>query len=76
MPFFFKQHGEWIAEDQMDHFPDVGPHRGHVFLETYDPLFEGGEPDGYSAFRVGKATAGRLLDGVEHAAFPAIGAAS
>jgi hypothetical protein len=54
--FFFKQWGEWKPSRDDDDLPC----RGHDF-----------EP-GVTVWRVGKKRAGRLLDGVEHNAFPEV----
>ncbi|NPU69980.1 phage Gp37/Gp68 family protein [Bradyrhizobium sp. 83012] len=58
--FFFKQWGEWAAETQ---FPK--PTRDSTKGTAVTQL-EGGQ----LAWKIGKAAAGRLLDGVEHNAFP------
>lgn len=62
VPYFFKQWGEWLPVDQASH------------LETALPLtkaYKGHKhPDGTLMLRVGKANAGRLLDGRRHDAFP------
>lgn len=49
VPFFFKQHGEWLHETQGINF-----HEGHRYYVW---------PDESMSFRVGKKAAGRLLDG-------------
>jgi protein gp37 len=49
VPFFFKQHGEWLHETQGIDF-----HEGHKYYVW---------PDESMSFRVGKKAAGRLLDG-------------
>jgi protein gp37 len=64
VPFFFKQHGEFIAHSQamqMEEFP---------VAET-DWAYNLGDDD--DAARVGKKAAGRLLDGREWSEFPGIG---
>ena len=48
VPFFFKQHGEWLHETQGIDF-----HEGHRYYVW---------PDESMSFRVGKKAAGRLLD--------------
>lgn len=57
--FFFKQWGEWLPSDQyQEHHRQCRETAQHSFdLDVH-------------SFRVGKAMAGRLLDGVEHNAFP------
>ena len=49
VPFFFKQHGEWLHETQGIDF-----HEGHKYYVW---------PDESMSFRVGKKAAGRSLDG-------------
>ena len=58
VPFFFKQWGEWA--DCEDYPSEMQEH-----LELVNSA------DGNNV-RVGKARAGRLLDGVEHNAMPAV----
>lgn len=67
VPFFFKQWGEWADERQLqfwvsDRFftPDgkMTPGLWHEW------------PDSFCSVKVGKAMAGRTLDGVEHSAMP------
>jgi protein gp37 len=57
VPFFFKQWGEWAPAEDI----------ASELQEHYDVL---GRTDGKSV-RIGKKAAGRLLDGVEHNAYPA-----
>lgn len=82
VPFFFKQWGEWAAPDDIE-----ASGRAHHGWWEEDPL-DGGVPrkdwpgpmvNGVElaaqrdeVFRVGKKAAGRLLDGVEHNAYPAV----
>lgn len=62
--FFFKQWGEWAPRmSSLDWMGDKT--RCHVF-----PPIETGE----QVYRVGKLTSGRLLDSVEHNAFPEVSA--
>jgi len=49
VPFFFKQHGEWVHETQGIDF-----HEGHKYYDW---------PDESMSFRVGKKAASRILDG-------------
>lgn len=56
LPFFFKQWGEWAHEGQHDA-------EGQRLIWSYEA--EGEQ-------RIGKKRAGRLLDGVEHSAFPKV----
>ncbi len=73
VPFHFKQWGEWAPHQPRAGGDEGGDlRRGHVrYLQG-----DGREPDGHfrkgdaAVARVGKAAAGRLLDGVEHNAFP------
>lgn len=75
VPFLFKQWGEWAphhASAGGDEGGDV--RRGHVrYLQG-----DGREPDGHfrkgdaAVARVGKKSAGRKLDGVEHNGFPGV----
>jgi protein gp37 len=59
VPFFFKQHGEWLwTGDDNGEIPFARP-----------KLFE--FSNGASLYRVGKRRAGSLLDGVQHKEFPA-----
>lgn len=55
VPFFFKQHGEWVSVSEV-----AGPGEHFHF------------PDGATVRRAGKRIAGRLLDGVEHNAYPEV----
>lgn len=59
VPFFFKQWGEWISIDNMQPHMDRRAYKGHHF------------DDGTLMLRVGTKTAGDLLDGQQHHAFPA-----
>ena len=60
VPFFFKQWGEWVPAGQVPGSAGtLRPLRPHPF-------------DGLLMYRAGKAPAGRLLDGVEHNAFPEV----
>lgn len=73
VPFLFKQWGEWAPHAPIPGFDEGGALRdGSVrYLEG-----DGREPDGHfrrgdaAVRRVGKAAAGRLLDGVLHNEFP------
>lgn len=60
VPFFFKQWGEWFPECQWEHNPDL-------VLPTEKGLMH---IDQLPMHAVGKAAAGRTLDGVEHNAMP------
>lgn len=80
--YLFKQHGEWLHEDQVrdgqhpgarffladgspvDEAPPFGPATGR--------LWHWWAPDHKASIRIGKAHAGRLLDGVEHNAMPEV----
>lgn len=81
VPFFFKQWGEWLYENQAG----VGQMPGARFFNcdggAIDPkppegpatgkLWHWWEPYHFASIRIGKHAAGRLLDGVEHNAMPA-----
>lgn len=61
--FHFKQHGEWIGVPDLRRLPGgQGPGFGAFDHCAYDRDAE--------AVRVGKAGAGRLLDGIEHNGMP------
>jgi protein gp37 len=63
VPFLFKQHGEWIGAPDLRRLPGGGmPGFGAFDRCKYDMARE--------AVRVGKKTAGRLLDGTEHNGVP------
>ncbi len=57
VPFFFKQWGEWAPAEL-------------CFTNGCGPQFWRVWPDDAKSYRIGKKTAGRLLDGVEHNGFP------
>lgn len=62
--FLFKQHGDWIGVEDLRRLPGgSGPGFGAFDHHRYDQDHE--------AIHVGKATAGRLLDGIEHNGMPA-----
>ena len=67
--FFFKQHGAWLHESQL-----VPANEGQdmPFWEKwcYNKAKTYRWPDGSISYRVGKTTAGRLLDGREWNEFP------
>lgn len=68
VPFFFKQWGNWgepIAGDEGKHL--VNPNGTHGLWDSMFPGMHGC----VVMSNVGKKTAGRLLDGVEHSEFPA-----
>jgi len=80
VPFFFKQWGEWMPCSAMDDEEEApgGAPWGYI---GDDGIFDPGEDGVFSCrngikdeqtFRVGKHRAGRLLDGVEHNAFPEV----
>ncbi len=66
VPFFFKQWGEWVPLDQDDggYWPDDTPTACRLRIDGSRGT------GGWPMQRVGKASAGHLLDGVEHHAFP------
>jgi hypothetical protein len=61
VPFFFKQWGEYLCAAQAtnDQLESLGRENAGIRM-----------PDDRIAWRVGKAAAGHLLDGIEHHAFP------
>ncbi len=67
VPFFFKQWGEWVRDSDIWH---------KAIMEGVDvesrivPYGDGDDTNFRRVYRVGKIRAGRLLDGVEHNAFP------
>jgi protein gp37 len=67
VPFFFKQHGEWLSCTDDNGQISYGGDRVH----TWGGPDIGG--DG-ACYRVGKKAAGRLLDGIEHNAMPKVAA--
>lgn len=86
VPFFFKQCGEWIdADEWLNDLRDSPNFKFTIggaapscplnfadaaaLAEMSGAKFEH-QSDGTTTFRVGKKRAGRLLDGVEHNAFP------
>jgi protein gp37 len=63
VPLFFKQHGEFIGVNELRNLPGgSGPGFGVFDHCRFDPATD--------SVRVGKARAGRLLDGIEHNGFP------
>lgn len=74
IPFFFKQWGEWgpgqLIVGKIGRFPaaDLGRNGWMKFDHFQSGDFEGPPPD---VIRLGKARAGRELDGQIHGAFPA-----
>lgn len=72
VPFHFKQWGEWANPAQTAHETDRVLReawlRSDGTVATGDVSFFGGDE---AVYRYGKAAAGRLLDGIEHNAFPA-----
>lgn len=75
VPFFFKQWGEWLPDSQA---AAAVPHGPAILKARFGSLDANGywRPGQYSAglgecmYRVGKKTAGRLLDGREWNEFP------
>jgi protein gp37 len=67
VPFMFKQWGEWLpTDDWYEHHPVSLPLRvWHGGAWTDNPEF-----DGEWMARIGKRSAGRLLDGVQHDGYP------
>jgi protein gp37 len=67
VPFFFKQWGEWIAAGR---WPAHENGRGDYAGDGTGRLYRGIDAHGMRFIRVGKACAGRLLDGREWNQFP------
>ena len=61
VPFFFKQWGEWLPNDQFKH--SLTDWHGQSAPCHHWNL-------GFASFRIGKKRAGHLLDGQEHREFP------
>lgn len=55
VPFFFKQHGEWVGYDDLESYE----------LSEKQKIKIHSWPDGRCSYRVGKKRAGRMLDGRE-----------
>jgi protein gp37 len=86
VPFFFKQWGEWLPDSQFQSAGiDDDPECSRFECAFWDPDFDKWEmvgraiwcdwndyPEDSGVGRVGKARAGRLLDGVTHDAFPTV----
>lgn len=78
--YFFKQHGEWVEVSAERHHADYiaaangkGPWRGDQLIDQDGTILPGTSMQVGSRVyvrKVGKKAAGRLLDGVEHSAFP------
>jgi protein gp37 len=70
VPFLFKQWGEWApATGDLWWNPLLG---GPQFPVTAGGALTRAWGDGYGAVKIGKARAGRLLDGVEHNGYPEV----
>lgn len=77
VPFFFKQWGEWapgacaeappLRTERIAELVNGKWHFGTLTVKQSEELHRDDEPDVY---RLGKKTAGRQLDGVEHNEFP------
>lgn len=67
VPFFFKQWGNWLPEDQVT---------GTMLRSENNIRGIHQWPDDSASANVGKKCAGRLLDGVQHDAFPETGGAA
>jgi protein gp37 len=66
VPYFHKQNGAWIHQSQGARWPTYA----ELIDADADPNMHRW-PDGTASFRIGKARAGRLLDGREHNDMPA-----
>jgi protein gp37 len=68
VPFFFKQHGEWMPV-----FTGINPSANDPKCRIHDGFTfpkKDGEEIGQHMWKVGKKAAGRLLDGKEHNEYP------
>jgi hypothetical protein len=63
VPFFFKQWGDWLPHGQGGGY--LNGYHEKKDLSPFSPY-----PSRTPSYRVGKAKAGRLLDGKEHNAIP------
>lgn len=73
VPFLFKQWGEWQPFDSDDLLSRCSPEQGAMAMPETVVMFENPERrEGMAAdlWRIGKAAAGRLLDGVQHDGYP------
>ena len=68
VPFFFKQWGEWLPAGQQASNPPPLMTRDDTEQQAATGKFS--VADGQAYWRLGKKAAGRLLDGVEHNAYP------
>ncbi len=67
VPFFFKQWGEWSAENcGLNEFTAIFPEGGYGYMAGWGTK----HPGAVQAWKVGKKTAGRLLDGREWNEWP------
>lgn len=66
VPFLFKQHGEWIGQDDIDganlSAPEIADADQYFRVHTW--------PDRHESYRVGKKAASRRLDWVLHDGYP------
>jgi len=66
VPFLFKQHGEWVSDEDIDNCNLSSPE-----IADADQYFRRAPwPSGAESYRVGKKAAGRLLDGKLHDGYP------
>jgi len=72
VPFFFKQWGEHISEDQLFHHTDPAKDLSYSNIPGLPNRFEVINVDGVGMARVGKKAAGRLLDGREWNEMPEV----
>jgi protein gp37 len=71
VPFFFKQWGEWSASGPHNRDLQIGEGISHPRFATA-AVSNPGQPGRVIVCRVGKKSAGRLLDGKEHNESPAV----
>lgn len=74
VPFFFKQWGNWQIASEANGHADHNMNRNDAFWIDIDGTQHKPQSTGldtpYAMYRVSKAVAGRLLDGIEHNAMP------
>jgi protein gp37 len=73
VPFFFKQWGEWhpCEHGEGDESHVCRPMPGHAPFDSWKaPIFDPDREAGWNWRNIGKAAAGRLLDGAEHNGMP------
>jgi hypothetical protein len=72
VPFFFKQHGEWISLADYDPFVHGFDNKKYQHRFVWKAGVENDKELPISCYRVGKEDAGAMLDGVEWKQFPEV----